>query len=625
MTPRVWFGFAASLLAALAPIFSIATVLVRRVEIDVLPDGTVRERNLLTVRLDNEEELEQWATYPIFLNENRTLEQVEAYAVRPDGKRFKVGREHQDTRETSGQGILHQSGYAQTIEFPGAAVGWRLKVDYQVLIQPYYPSGSVVLTSDEPVESLAVEVRGRGEGWRWRLDGPAPGIEIEETASGLRLRGRDLPATDPPAQSPRGAAIQPVLRYAWGDDASWSGVGRWYREVLSTVPRGAEPVRQQARDLVVGITDPRQRLERLLTFLRQKVRYVAVEIGIGGYRPTPPIEVLERKWGDCKDKALLLIDLLDEVGIEAYPALILAAQDRRIDIEFPSLQFNHLIVAVPAAAVAHSADEPIAADFLFVDPTQTRGSARWLQPADQDQHAVVVQADSAQVVRTAIRQQWERRTLKVDVEVSPAGDAVGKVRLRLSGQQAARWLEQIATTRLERIAEAVLAVLNRLLPGVTIEKVGWRPIPGGVPALEMGGDVVFGGLVAGRGGRHSMQLPGLRSAPEPRLTTDRDVAIVLEPTLSESTWTIRLPEGWCLPEAKEQTVETEVGVFRQSLEPDPGGGIVVRRETELRQRWIEPEDFPALEELALAEYRAHRRRIRLECKEAKESDPFSSR
>ncbi len=626
MTPKAWSWCVASLILATSPTAEAATVLERRVTIDIQGDGAVKESVLLKVRVETEDDLERWATYPIYLDENRSLEQLSAQAVRADGTRVKLGRKHQDTLELSGAGILHQSGHLQTVDFPGIAVGWTLQISYQVLTRPYYPAGQLGLIQDDPVRFLKIEVHGGGNAWRWRLDGPASGLEIEETASGVRLIGRELPAWDLPELAPRGAAVHPVLRYGWGDDASWAGLGRWYGGILKTVPRGAEPVRRRARELIAGIHQPRQRLEVLLSFLRQKVRYVAVEIGIGGFQPTPPEEVLERKWGDCKDKALLLIDFLSEAGIEAYPALILADRDRRIDLEFPSPQFNHLIVAVPADAVELAEDEPVSEGFLFVDPTQTRGSARWLQPADQDQDVVVVHPGGATVVRTAIRQQLELRSAHIEVEVSPEGDATGEVRLRLSGLAATPWLEQMATTRPERTAEDLVKVFGRLLPGVTVQKVGWRIGPGGVPNVEMKGDVIFDGMIRGTAERRSFQLPGLRAAPEPRLTSEREAPIVVRPRSSETTWSIRLPTDWCLPEAKEQTVETAVGVFRQSLVHQADGVVVVRRGTELRQRWIEPEAFPELEKLALAEHRAHRRRIRLKCRDGDGvSSPTSSR
>ena len=91
-----------------------------------------------------------------------------------------------------------------------------------------------------------------------------------------------------------------------------------------------------------------------------------------------------------------LLDLLKQAGIEAYPALVQAAPQGRIDPEFPVPGwFDHMIAALPAAGLALTADDPVAGGYLFVDPTQTRGGAGWLHPADQD-HLPALAPESGQ-------------------------------------------------------------------------------------------------------------------------------------------------------------------------------------------------------------------------------------
>jgi len=102
------------------------------------------------------------------------------------------------------------------------------------------------------------------------------------------------------------------------------------------------------------------------------VRYVAVEVGIGGYRPAPPLDVMTRRWGDCKDKSVLLVDLLNAAGIEAYPVVHPSGPQGRVDPEFPAVDgFNHFIVAVSTAGLEVTPDDPVAGDFLFIDATET--------------------------------------------------------------------------------------------------------------------------------------------------------------------------------------------------------------------------------------------------------------
>jgi hypothetical protein len=90
------------------------------------------------------------------------------------------------------------------------------------------------------------------------------------------------------------------------------------------------------------------------------------------------------------------------------------------------------------------------------------------------------------------------------------------------------------------------------------------------------------------------------------------VPVVLDPGVTEVEWKLNLPEGWCLPEAETVEAANALGRFRQTVETR-GRAVLLRRETDIARRWAEPEDLPALRELALAEHRAAKRRVRLAC------------
>ena len=64
-----------------------------------------------------------------------------------------------------------------------------------------------------------------------------------------------------------------------------------------------------------------EKITHAIRFVQDNIRYVADEIGTGSHIPRDPATVLQRSWGDCKDKSLLLTAILRELGVEAYVAL----------------------------------------------------------------------------------------------------------------------------------------------------------------------------------------------------------------------------------------------------------------------------------------------------------------
>jgi hypothetical protein len=612
-----WSWLAASALILLGGSAHAATVLDRAVQIEIRPDGSVIERERLRVRLDNDRDVAAWSRHVVWLDENRELESLSASVIRPDGKVENVGRKALDTHEVVGEGELHSSRKARSVSFPPAPVGSVLAIEQEVKERPYFPAGYVDLgSSSSPTESLRVEVKGGGAGWRWRLDGSLPGLEVKEVPGGVEITGRSLPRLSPPDLAPALASSGAVLRYAWGDTADWEKVGTWYERLTAEVPRGTEAVRAKARELTAGLAGRREKLEALLAFARKQVRYVAVEVGIGGYRPHTPQEVLARRWGDCKDKAFLLIDLLREAGIEAWPVLIRASADGRVDREFPNpYQFNHLIVAVSADDLGLAESDPVASGYLFVDPTQPLGALSWLHPSTQDQEALVVHGGRSELVRTPIRQQSEGKKLSVDVVLSPTGEATGEARLDLLGAAGWAYLDFLQTRRPEEIDRVVLQSLGSLLPGVKLEQPKLAAQDSGVPSATLTAKV---NLVLPQayepGSVPAFPVPALVDMPSPGVLDGRELPVVADPFSTQVIWSVTLPQDGCPPaDGQELAVENALGSFRQSFKLD-GRKLTLERRSELRRRWIEPADFAALKEISLAELRASKRRLRVECR-----------
>ncbi len=587
-----------------------ATVLDQRVTLEIAGER-VREHTVLSVRLDGPADVEAWSSYPVYVDEHRTLVDAAGAVTHPGGERQRVKRRHRDEVAASGDGIFHDSSRFHLLQLPGLRPGSVVEIETTVDVAPYYPAGALRLVGGDRIERLRVEVRGAGAGWRWRIDGPAAGLTAEETAGGVVVTGAGIEPPDPPEASPGGAAIRPVLRYGWGGDGTWAGVGRWYAGLLETLPRAEPAVRERARALAVE--DRRETLEALTAMVQREVRYVAVEVGIGGYRPSPPAETFERRWGDCKDKALLLIDLLAEVGIPAHPALVMLADGDRVDAEFPAPgQFNHLIVAVPAAAVAASPTDAVAGGYLFVDPTQSAGGARWLGPGVQGHHALVVVPGGGELVRLPVIAGGEGTDLVVNLHVDSDGGARGGAGLHVRGLLAQALIDH--NSRGESQSEGALrSIFSGLVPGADLADVGWNAGDGPVPTVDLAAAVTVPRLLQGEGDRASLMLPATRSGPDPRLVGDRTEPLVTDAGVYTVTWHVALPEGCTAPEDDAVEFANAAGSFRQTVTRRGEAGFTLERAVEIHHRWYGPELLPALGELSLAENRALRRRLRFAC------------
>lgn len=239
---------------------------------------------------------------------------------------------------------------------------------------------------------------------------------------------------------------------------AWSDIARWFADLA--LPRGAATPQLQAkvRELATGDDDPMVPLAR---FAQRDVRYIAVEIGIGGYQPHAAGEVFTNRFGDCKDKATLLRTMLKEVGIDAHYVLVHATRGAT-DPTFPSMHaFNHVIVAIPVSAekakdVKAVITHPKLGKLLLFDPTSTLTPFGQLPDSLQASRGLLVTADGGEMIelpahapevnqlhRVAKLQLDAKGTLSGTVEEAYSGNMAVDMRARLLGLNAVERIRSI--------------------------------------------------------------------------------------------------------------------------------------------------------------------------------------
>lgn len=124
---------------------------------------------------------------------------------------------------------------------------------------------------------------------------------------------------------------------------SWSSFGYDCFEMMKQCFK----LNDEQKRVIENIRDENQseiQIARALhEYITDKTRYVAIEINIGGWKPTSSEETFERGYGDCKDLSVLYVSMLNHVGIESRPALVLTKDFGLVDSLFPNLSFNHFI------------------------------------------------------------------------------------------------------------------------------------------------------------------------------------------------------------------------------------------------------------------------------------------
>lgn len=123
----------------------------------------------------------------------------------------------------------------------------------------------------------------------------------------------------------------------------WAPLARQYLEEIHETLAPDPALIERARDEVVGLDDADARARALARYVQRLLTYQAIAFGRRARMPKPPAEVLELRYGDCKDHAVLLHQLLEGAGVSSR--LALASFGAPIQPNVPSLdQFDHMIV-----------------------------------------------------------------------------------------------------------------------------------------------------------------------------------------------------------------------------------------------------------------------------------------
>ncbi|MFC2104445.1 DUF3857 domain-containing protein [Bacteroidota bacterium] len=128
--------------------------------------------------------------------------------------------------------------------------------------------------------------------------------------------------------------------------ASWADVVNWSKPLYKTIDIKDTPLEQKFNELTKGQKNVSKKIDKLIHFVQDEVRYVGIEVNEHSHKPHDPIEVFTKRFGDCKDKSYLLVTLLRHLGVEAWPAYVNSSLKHNINLLLPSpIDFNHVIVA----------------------------------------------------------------------------------------------------------------------------------------------------------------------------------------------------------------------------------------------------------------------------------------
>ncbi len=400
-----------------------------------------------------------------------------------------------------------------------------------------------------------------------------------------RFAATDVAKVDAEPAMPGTAETGPYLHVS--TYATWAEVGAWYWHLVEDQLTADDDVRQTARGLVTPEMSDEARVRAIYNFVVENTRYVGLEFGIHGYKPYKVTQVLARRFGDCKDKASLMVSLLREVGVDAELVLLRTRHGGRLDPQPASLAvFDHAIVYVPKLA-------------LYLDGTAEFSGLAELPTEDQGAMVLRVGPHGGLLTETPVLPSSASRVeRRWQVAVDAAGDAHIDESLSIRGAAAANWREHYQTPgqRSERYGR----VWAGRFPGARLASVEMPAIENRDAPVTVRSSVIvprYGQPLSGA----SLELPVSGRDPDfvrtyARLSTRRQDLVLAYPWQHDEEVTYHLPAGWRILDGGlggEGGREIESAFGRFHLEVSAAGDVVrVKSFLDVARSRIAPDEYP---------------------------------
>lgn len=209
---------------------------------------------------------------------------------------------------------------------------------------------------------------------------------------------------------------------------SWDDMGKWYWGFVKDQFAVDDEVRRHATEITKGKTTDKDKIKAVYDFVVQKTRYVALEFGVHGFKPYRCAQIFARGFGDCKDKATLIVSMLKELNIPATIVIVRTGLKGDFNTDVASLApFDHAIAYVPQF------------DWYLDGTAEFTGSTE-LPAMDRGALAIQVNEGKPKVVHLPEPPPTESvQSKRIEATVAPDGSAAIDFDVTVSGSNASSW------------------------------------------------------------------------------------------------------------------------------------------------------------------------------------------
>jgi len=439
----------------------------------VKDNGDLVRRGRRVVRILRPEGRDQSAIYYVPYNGDSKVNYLRGWSITSKGQEFET-KPGDVTEHNVSTYEVYSDAKIKAVRVPGADVGTVVGFEFEQEVRPYVLQDSWMFQESEPVEQSRYELH-MASGWRFKSDWKNHKEEKATEENGaVQWQLTDIPRIEnephrPPAQGLAGGVVftffnekMPARSYR-----NWSEFGSWYTQLAASMRDPSPALTQKVQDLAPANLPLMQRIKALAGFAQHDVRYVAIEVGVGGYRPHSASDIFSHRYGDCKDKATILSAMLGQIGVKSYYIIVNATRGVVTKDSPPTVGgFNHMILAISLPEASYNKampamyEHPTLGHLLIFDPTNDFVPFGQIPPYEQDNYGLLVGEQGGELIHMPLSKPESNGIIRTaKLRLLPDGTLEGDVEERYVGYNAMQgrmFLQNESDTDRKKIIERLV-------------------------------------------------------------------------------------------------------------------------------------------------------------------------
>jgi hypothetical protein len=551
------------------------------------------EENKICIKVESKN-ADELSDITISYNKSEKLEILDAYVMNADLVTVrKLQKKEITTRSDISEGLFYQDDMAKEFSLRGNQYPYYIFYSYRVTSNqflhvanwtPYFLlKGGSEMSRLKVVVPLnyIVYIRSQGD-LRFSKDSTENKLIYYWEAKDLKPIRPQLLAPPFSELAPWVTVVPEDFTYGKpGSLDSWQALGQWVDDINSGLDE--LPLSEQIRitPLLSGISDRREKMKILYHYLQDNTHYIAVSIGFGNLQSYPASYVCSNRYGDCKALSMYMKALLKFAGIPSYYTLVYGGSDPvRTKKDFPSSQFNHVILCVPDGR-----------DTVWLENTWGDCPFGYLGSFTQNRWALVVNGEKSRLVKTPelkTADVWVNSVYKVKPKLD--GSAEFSLVKEMKGDEFETYLQYSKELQDEKLKEAIK---KRLPLNSEILKYEFLPRDRDSRSLTVKVDFMIPGFVRDIGGNKALGLTPVTLASFERPEERKYPVRISSPiSFSDSVWyDLALFDSFRTEAPSQVNIVSKFGSYTAAFIVKENKVLVLKK-LDLPTEDILPEEYP---------------------------------